>query len=183
MRTILETPRLILREMTRDDLDFVAEVLGDAEVMRHYPKQYTRAEAEEWIARQTNHYATHGYGLWLVVEKKSQEPVGMIGLVPRRIEGFDESEIAYLVRRSRWREGLASEAAAAVRDYAFHTLGKERVISLIRQENVPSQGVAEKVGLRSESRLVDHAGYPHVVYSLDRGAGKPPLSGDEPAEG
>jgi RimJ/RimL family protein N-acetyltransferase len=177
MRTILETRRLILREMTRGDLDFVAEVLGDAEVMQHYPKQYSRDEAEEWIARQTTHYATHGYGLWLAIEKASGRPVGMIGLVPRHLEGRNESEIAYLVHRLHWRQGLAVEAASAVRDYAFHRLGKPRVISLIRPENVPSQGVARKVGLRSEDRLVDHAGYPHLLFSLDRDSTSPAISG------
>jgi RimJ/RimL family protein N-acetyltransferase len=173
MRKILETRRLMLREMTADDLDFVAEVLGDAEVMRYYPKQYSREEAAEWIQRQTSHYTTHGHGLWLAVAKTWGEPVGMIGLVPRRLEGFDESEIAYLVHRSYWRQGLATEAATAVRDYAFYTLHKERVISLIRPENVPSQGVARKVGLRSEGRLVDHAGYPHLLFSLSRDVREP----------
>ena len=183
MRTILETSRLVLREMTLDDLDFVAEVLGDAEVMRHYPKPFSRAEAEEWIVRQTSHYTTHGYGLWLAIEKASEQPVGMVGLVPRQVEGFEESEIGYLIHRARWRLGLAGEAAAAVRDYAFQALGKDRVISLIRPENVPSQGVARKIGLRSGDRLIDHAGYPHLIFSLDGDTGERSLSGDDPAAG
>ena len=53
-KQILETPRLILREMSLADLDFVAAMLADPEVMRYYPKCYSRQEAETWIGRQMN---------------------------------------------------------------------------------------------------------------------------------
>ena len=62
----------------------------------------------------------------------------------------------------------ASEAAAATRDYAFGTLRKTRVISLIRPENLPSQCVARKIGMTPEDRVVQHGGFPHLVFSLAR---------------
>jgi len=167
MKLILETPRLILREMTLSDLDFVADMLADPEVMRFYPKCYSRAEAEHWVRRQVNRYASHGHGLWLVLEKATSEPVGQVGLIPQQVDGIEEAEVGYLIHRPFWRRGLATEAAAASRDYAFQTLGRTRVISLIRPENLPSQGVACKIGMKPEKRTV-HAGLDHLVFSVSR---------------
>ena len=80
---------------------------------------------------------------------------------------FDE--IAYLIHRPYWRQGLASEAASGVRDHAFGTLGQSRVVSLIRAENVASQGVALKIGMRREPGLVvEQAGFAHWVYAIER---------------
>jgi ribosomal-protein-alanine N-acetyltransferase len=170
VKTILETPRLVLREMTAGDLDFVATMLAHPEVMRYYPKCYSRAEAEDWLRRQFNRYGAHGYGLWLVREKATDEPVGQVGLIPPQpIVGADETEIGYLIHRPFWRKGFATEAARACRDYAFNVLDRPRVISLIRPENLPSQGVARKIGLTPEHDLwVRQAGFVHMVFSMER---------------
>jgi len=170
MATILETPRLVLREMTDGDLDFVAAMLADPGVMRYYPKCYSRGEAGEWLARQLDRYAGHGYGLWLALEAASGEPVGQVGLTPpREVEGADETELGYLVHRPFWRRGFAAEAAAACRDYAFDVLGRPRVICLVRPENLPSRGVALKVGLTPDDHRVSLLGFEHMVYSEGRG--------------
>ena len=66
MTTILETTRLALRELVLDDLDFMAEMLADAEVMRYYPKRLTRELSTDWIERQIARYTTDGYGLWQI---------------------------------------------------------------------------------------------------------------------
>lgn len=167
MKTILETPRLVLREMSLDDLDFMASMLGHPEVMRFYPKCYPRDEAEAWIRRQLDRYALHGHGGWLALDRATGEPRGQVGLVPQTIDGLLETEIGYLIHRPFWRQGLATEAAMACRDYAFNVLNQQRVISLIRPENVPSQGVARKVGL-TPGRHTLHAGLDHIIFSLDR---------------
>lgn len=173
-RTILRTPRLDLREMTLDDLDFVASMLADPAVMRFYPKTYSRAEADRWIARRIEQYLSHGYSLWLVQERQTGAPVGQVGLVPQLVEGVEEAEIGYLIASMYWRRGYASEAAAGVRDHAFGELGKDRVISLIRPDNTPSRGVAARIGHRLEGRTT-HAGMEHLVYSsTPEGRGSPP---------
>ncbi len=165
---ILETPRLTFREMTRDDLDFVAAMLADPEVMRYYPKCYDRDEAAEWIDRQLGRYRSDGHGLWLVGDRRTGEPVGQVGLVAPRLEDVPEDEIGYLIHRPYWRRELASEAAAGVRDYAFGTLGRTKVVSLIRPENVPSQGVARKIGMvREPGRLFEQAGFAHWVFAAN----------------
>ncbi len=167
MKQILETSRLLLREMHLDDLDFVAEMLGDAEVMRHYPRCYSREESKAWIRRQMDRYFRRGYGLWLVVEKASDRPVGQVGLVPQRVNGKAKLEVGYLIHRPFWRRGFATEAASAVRDHAFDVLGKRTVISLIRPENLPSQGVAHKLGMKPIATTL-HAGLDHIVFAVSR---------------
>jgi ribosomal-protein-alanine N-acetyltransferase len=74
------------------------------------------------------------------------------------------------VNRALWNRGLATEAAAACRDHCFSSLGLERVISLIRPENLPSRRVAEKIGMAIE-REVDWHGYGHFVYAAWRPTG------------
>lgn len=164
MKQVLATERLTLREMALDDLDFVAAMLDHPEVMRFYPKRYTRDEARAWIERQVQRYADHGHGLWLVAERDSQTPVGQVGLMMQEVEGTLEPEIGYLVHRPFWRRGYASEAARGVCDYAFGVLDRPKVISLIRPENIPSQGVARTLGMAPQ-REVDFKGFRHIVFA------------------
>jgi RimJ/RimL family protein N-acetyltransferase len=165
MKHILDTPRLILREMSLADLDFVAAMLADPEVMRFYPKCYSREEAAAWVERQMGRYERHGLGLWLVSDKAPCQPVGQVGLIMQTVRGVEEREVGYLIHRPFWWQGFATEAAAACRDYAVQVLGSQRVISLIRPENLPSQGVARKIGLRPEPGFVQHGGFEHIVFS------------------
>ena len=164
---ILTTARLSLREMTLDDLDFVFSMLSHPEVMRYYPKRCSRDESADWIRRQIGRYASDGCGLWLLEEKHSGTPVGQVGLVRREIDGAGLIEVGYLVARTHWRQGYASEAAAACLDHAFREFDQERVIALVRPENVPSQGVAARIGM-SPGTIVEHAGLPHIVFSITR---------------
>jgi ribosomal-protein-alanine N-acetyltransferase len=168
MNPILVTPRLLLRAMSMDDLEFVASMLADPDVMRYYPKLLSRAEAEAWVGRQLDRYARHGHGLWLVVDRADGQPVGQVGLILQRVESVELLEIGYLIHRPFWRRGIATEAATATRDHAFNDLGKSRVFSLIRPENLPSQGVARKLGMVSEGRTVIHGGFEHLVFSVER---------------
>ncbi len=92
-------------------------------------------------------YARHGHGLWLVLDKANGQPVGQAGLLIQNVEGVEEKEVGYLIHRPSWRRGFATEAARACLDHAFNLLGRQQVISLIRPENLPSQGVARKLGM------------------------------------
>jgi RimJ/RimL family protein N-acetyltransferase len=168
MNYILETARLALREMSPDDLDFVAAMLADPEVMRYYPRCYSREESLGWIERQRKRYARHGHGLWLAVEKNTGQPIGQVGLLIQNIRGQEEKEVAYLVHRPHQRQGFALEAASACLDYAFERFNRDRVFALIRPENLPSRGVAEKLGMTPEPTTVQHSHFEHLVYSISR---------------
>jgi [ribosomal protein S5]-alanine N-acetyltransferase len=166
-RAILETARLRLREMEASDLDFLAGMLGDPQVMRYYPKALTRAEAGDWLDRQRQRYARDGHGLWLVLRRESEEPVGQVGVLEQDLGDVVETEVGYLIAAPHWRQGLATEAARACRDWAFTTLRRDRVISLIRPENEPSQGVARKMGM-SLDRTLEWRGFVHHVFLVRR---------------
>jgi RimJ/RimL family protein N-acetyltransferase len=164
---ILQTARLALREMTPDDLDFVASMLADPEVMRFYPSTYDLRGASGWLERQRERYARDGHSLWLVTEKASGLPVGQVGLVMQTIHGQAIPEIGYLIDRPCWRRGYASEAALGTRAHAFGALGYSRVISLIRPQNEPSQGVARKLGMTIRGRTI-HGGFETDVWGVER---------------
>ena len=162
---ILKTGRLTLSEMSEADLAFMVEMLGDAEVMRYYPAALGRDGARDWIARQRARYEREGHGLWLVTERETGRPLGQVGLVLQQLAWGAEREIGYMIHRPFWRKGFALEAASAVREFAFKTLGLEQVISLIRPENTPSIAVAEALGMRPW-RDAAHGGFDHQVYRL-----------------
>jgi RimJ/RimL family protein N-acetyltransferase len=164
--TVIETERLKLRQMTADDLDFLAALLGDPEVMRWYAKVYDRDEARGWIERMRARYERDGHALWLAIDKELGFPIGQIGLLAQTLDGVVEPEIGYLVHRPFWRRGYAAEAAAATRDWAF-ARGHDHVISLIRPENEASQAVARKIGLQP-TRHIEHGGFDHVIWRLQR---------------
>lgn len=162
-RIILQTERLILREMVPEDLDFIAEMLADAEVMRFYPKCLTREESQAWLDRQRQRYRFHGYGLWLVTDRASGQPLGQVGLLLQEVDNRFEPEVGYLIHSPFWRQGYATEAAQGVLTYAAQFKHFSRIISLIRPENKPSQGVALKLGASVEKE-VQFKGLRHFVF-------------------
>ncbi len=167
MKVILQTARLVLREVVHSDLDFVSALFGHPEVMRYYPKCYSREECVGIIDRQKARYAQYGHGFWLALDRTAGHPVGFVGLIMQEVDGQREPEIGYLINFPYWRQGLATEAALGVRAYAFETLNLPYVISLIRPENVPSQGVARKLDMQPLRETFFH-GYTHLVFSVRR---------------
>jgi ribosomal-protein-alanine N-acetyltransferase len=164
---VLETQRLVLREFQHEDLDALAAILCDRETMRYYPVSFDRAAAADWIQRNRTRYANHGHGLWAMILKSTRELIGDCGLVRQSVDAVDEIEIGYHVRRDLWNQGYASEAARACRDYGFAKLEVDRIISLIRPENLASRRVAEKNGMTiwKEVTKVDLL---HYVYAIKR---------------
>lgn len=170
---ILETERLRLRELTLDDVSALHAVLGDPVAMQWYPAPFDREGVKGWIERSIDRYRRDGHGLWAMVLKASGEVIGDCGCVIQEVEGKNEMEIGYHVRRDLWGNGYATEAARACMEYAFNQLAAKRVISLIRPENVNSRRVAEKNGLACE-RLVfwkpkgaHGSGYAHCIYAKE----------------
>jgi ribosomal-protein-alanine N-acetyltransferase len=168
---ILETIRLRLREFTIEDADALALVLSDPETMRYYPAPCDRAGVEQWIERNRRRYQQDGVGLWAMELKRTQdvkteEMIGDCGIVRQHVKGERRYEIGYHLRRDFWGQGLATEAAIACRDWAFAHLKTERLISLIRPENLPSRRVAERTGMTVWEQ-VNWGGLPHCVYSIE----------------
>jgi ribosomal-protein-alanine N-acetyltransferase len=165
MKTILETERLILREFEPSDVDDLSCVLCDRENMRFYPDGFERSHVERWIARSRERYRRDGFGLWAMMPKNEPRVIGDCGLMLQEVDGVTEVEIGYHLRRDQQGRGLATEAARACRDFAFGSLGKRTVISLIRPENIPSRRVAERNGMTIEKETL-FKGLPHLVYRI-----------------
>jgi [ribosomal protein S5]-alanine N-acetyltransferase len=164
---ILVTPRLILREFRPDDVDALALTLSDAETMRFYPAPFDRPAVEDWIFHNLVRCQKDGHGLWAMILKSNGELIGDCGLTVQEVEGINEIEIGYHVRRDLWGRGFAPEAARACRDLGFARLPVERIISLIRPENLQSRRVAEKNGMTVWKEVM-RQNLPHLVYSIDR---------------
>jgi [ribosomal protein S5]-alanine N-acetyltransferase len=165
---VLETERLLLREFADEDLEAYAAMLADPETMRYYPRPYTRDEARAFLEKNRHRYALHGFGVWAVAERGSGAFLGDCGLAFVLVEGLAEVEIMWHVIRDRWRQGIATEAARAVRDQAFGPLGLRRLVALVRPENVPSAGVARRIGMVVE-REAEFSDLPHLVFSTTPG--------------
>lgn len=165
----LETDRLVLRPYVMEDLDAIAAILGDPETMRYYPAPFSREKSRAWIESNLARYRDDGHGLWAMELRDTGELVGNCGLVVQDVEGVDEVEVGWHVKRSLWRRGVATEAARVCCGYGFEELGLERIVSLIRPENERSRGVAEKLGMTVE-REIDRSGMRHYVYVLERGS-------------
>ncbi len=168
VRIILETPRLLLREFIPADVDALEGILGDPVAMQYYPAPFPRAEVEDWVRRNRARYRDCGFGLWAMLLKDSGELIGDCGCYVREIEGEFEFELGWHVRRDLWGRGYATEAARACIEYAFASLGTERIIALVRPENTNSCRVAEKSGMQCE-RVFFWRGYDHCVYAKSTG--------------
>ena len=153
---IAETQRLVLRQFHIADALAMERVLCDAEVMQYSAGIKAPAEVPKWLAGCLEDYHRKwGFGLWAVVDKSQREVIGYCGLsyFPD-VGGQAEVEVGYRVARAYWGKGLATEAALAVRDYAFTTLCLRRLVAMIDPRNVASIRVAEKLGMRFEKQVL-----------------------------
>ncbi|TMG25170.1 MAG: GNAT family N-acetyltransferase [Chloroflexi bacterium] len=160
------TRRLAFREMTLADIDDLALLLGDPDVLWVYPHPYTRDEARGWIEWNVGLYRELGFGLWYLTLRDTGEFVGECGLTPQQVEGATEIEVGYHVRPKFWGLGFATEAARACRSFAREVAGLHRLVALIDPRNVASQRVAAKIGLAFE-REASVPGKVLRVYSSD----------------
>jgi [ribosomal protein S5]-alanine N-acetyltransferase len=161
----LETERLILCPMLETDLDALLLIFTDLKVMaafNHPP--FTREQMQRWLQRNLDHQNEFGYGLFSVILKESNELIGDCGL--EQMEDQGAAELGYDFRSNVWNQGYATEAACAVRDYAFGVLKLPRLISLIRLGNISSRRVAEKVGMTLAEGITRYD-IQYWKYSLD----------------
>ena len=168
---MLTTQRLLLRHFHIVDAEPMVRVFGDPEVMRFGDGVQTREWVVNWLHTCLERYhRTWGFGPYAVVEKSSQHVIGYCGLffLPD-VAGQPEVEIGYRLSRSTWGQGYATEAAQAIRDFAFTTLGMKRLIAIIDPSNLASIRVAEKTGMRYEKDVM-FEGYTHpdYVYAISR---------------
>ena len=166
---VIETERLILRELTDEDHDRLYDIYLDERVNRFLggpPPPYGRYLAEV-NARWPLYYRKHGYGLWGMVLKSNETTIGRCGLLDQEIDGIAEVEVGYALDADFWGQGYATEAATASRDWAFRHLDASHLISLILPENTASIAVAERNGMTAW-KMADFKSYRVQVYRITR---------------
>ncbi len=168
MKIILETERLILRELTYEDFDALYAILGDSDIMEHYPYTFDENRVRGWIERNIQRYKTDGFGLWAVILKETGEMIGDCGITMQNINGTMLPEAGYHIRKDHQRNGYASEAAAACIGYAFETYNFPAVYSYMKYTNIPSQRTAVKNGMKFIVEYADPDNTYTRVYAVSR---------------
>jgi len=166
---ILETERLLLRRLVPDDLDALFALYSDQETRQYFPEgTLTYDETKEELEWFLNGHPEHPeLGLWATIYKPTNQYIGRCGLLPWTIDGHTEVEVAYLLDKAYWRQGLGSEAAQAIARYAFEQLHLSRLICLIDRENQASQKVAQHIGMTFERDGIDEVG-PFLLFSMHK---------------
>lgn len=168
---LTETPRLLLRTFHIGDVDAMAAIFADPEGHPFGPGPKSRKWTERWVLGcLDNYYQQWGFGPWAVVLKCELRLIGFCGLsVHEDLDSRRHIELGYRLARSHWGRGMATEAAAAVRDVAVGQLGLARLISRIDPRNIASCRVAEKIGMQYERDVVDEHERVLRQYAIGRG--------------
>jgi RimJ/RimL family protein N-acetyltransferase len=164
----VSTPRLTLRPFEESDLDAWARIVADEETTEFIGGVQSREDAWRSIAMYLGHWQLRGYGQWAVEVRGSGRFIGRAGLW--NPEGWPELEVGWTLSRDAWGEGYATEAGEASIDWAFSTLGLERVAAVISADNARSRAVAVRLGMSLDYETELFTGERVVVYALSRSA-------------
>lgn len=163
----VRTDRLVLRRWRADDLAAFTAINVEPETMAMIgpSRPLTREESIAALQAVRDHWAVHGFGLWAIEERDTGALVGRAGIW--HPPDWPDTEIGWLLRRDRWGQGLATEAARAALAYAFGHRGIDRLSSIIRPGNVASARVAEAIGMRPAADTT-WRGNPVRTYRITR---------------
>jgi RimJ/RimL family protein N-acetyltransferase len=165
----ITTSRLALRPFTERDVEPLHTILGAEGILRYFPQTDppSRERVERLIAGQLKHWQEWGYGWWAVEPRPGNELAGWAGL--QYLPDTDEVEVGYLLGKSYWGRGLATEAAGASLGYGFARLEVQEIVGIVHPENVASQRVLEKIGMRFVERA-EYFGMECKRYLMEREA-------------
>lgn len=166
----IETARLRLRMFRPQDLDPLAALFADPDVMRYVGdgKPVLRDEAEKALISIIQHWHRNGFGRWAAEYKETREFVGFGGL--RSL--FEQREVVYHFARAHWGKGLATELATASLRYGFEEHRFERIVAIAKPRNAASIHVMEKLGMHFEMQTI-YYGIEVVQYAIAREEFKP----------
>lgn len=148
----LETDRLLIRPWAPSDRASFLELTSDPEVTRyiHGGLPYSEDETDEWFTRQARLIAEHDMCMGVLVEKATDRFIGIAGTQPLGTTG--DLELGWILARSAWGKGYATEAGGVAKRHVLETLGRRRVVAIIDPDNEPSKRVAERLGMQYEAR-------------------------------
>ena len=161
--TVLETERLVLREMSIDDADFILALLNEPSFLRYIGDKEVRTveDARRYIqSGPMESYRRLGFGLYLVELKQSAVAAGICGMLKR--EQLDDADVGFAFLPRYWSRGYGFESAAAVMDYGRATLGLRRIVAITSPDNDRSIRLLEKLGMKRQRTMTLVAGEPEV---------------------
>ena len=146
-KIIIETPRLILREMELTDAAFFFELNSDPLVTQYtgdgaFENMEEAVKITEYVR---NQYVKNGYGRWLVILKETSEPIGWCGLKYHEDEKF--VDLGYRFMQRYWGRGYATEASRPCMDYGFNVVKLDRIVGRVMKGNTASINVLTKMGM------------------------------------
>ena len=156
----IETARLYLRQFTLDDLDDLSRIYSDPETMKYLTGVRTREATETAIHAMLQRWEQNNFGMWALVHKIDCKMIGRCGLA--FLDKTPEVELGYAIDKVYWNQGLVTEASFASLNYGFEILQLERIVAIARPENIASQRVMQKVGMKYEKNA--HYYETDVVY-------------------
>ena len=151
---ILETDRLLIRQLTVDDANFILELLNDPSFIQNIGDRNVRTveDAKAYVLNgPVASYAKNGFGLSLVILKVTGESIGMCGLIKRDV--LEDVDIGYAYLPRYWSKGYAIEAALAMKSYAKETVRLNRLVAIVDPANAGSTRVLEKLGMKFEKMI------------------------------
>ena len=164
---LLATRQLQFRFLREKDVPALVSLWTDPDVTRYMGGPRDEEMLRAGLAKDAQWTDEAPLGLLPIVEVVSGAVVGHCGLIPKDVDGRNETELIYVLARAAWGKGYATEAAQALMEHAFETLGLARLVALIDPANGASARVAEKIGMRHESDTVRPSGKVLRVYARD----------------
>ena len=154
--TRIETTRLWLRPLTRDDVEAVYRLWIDPDVRRYLwdDQVISREHAASIIDDSIKLFTKDGYGLWAVLPSRETMLIGFCGYL--FFHDPPELQLLYGMAPAYWGKGLTTEAARAMLRYGFEELGCDRIVGSTDVPNIASARVMEKAGMTYEKRLLIH---------------------------
>jgi len=143
----LESERLYLRKMNREDFPLFFHLDSDPVVMKYITTPRTEEEAKARMEKSFVQYEqTDKFGKWMAVEKATDRPIGWFVLTP--LDGTEQIEIGYRLKEEFWGKGYATEMSKVIIDFGFNTVGLDRIVGVTHLENDASGNVLKKIGLK-----------------------------------
>jgi len=147
VKVLIETERLLLREITLDDKEALFRLHADPAVQKYTGEPVVKSieEMEKAIETRIINYKKYGFGRWATILKSEKQCVGWAGLA--YLPEFDEIDLGYRFLADYWGLGIATEASRAILKYGFDTLNLKKIIAIALKENKASIRVMQKVGM------------------------------------
>jgi len=164
MKTIIETDRLILRDISLGDKEDMLRLHSDIEVQKYTGEELVGSleEMEMIIKERIVNYKKYGYGRWATFIKKDMQFIGWSGLA--YLPEFDQIDIGYRFLQQYWGFGYATEASRAILTHGFEKLGMNRIIAIAMKGNKASINVMQKIGMQFDKYAPYEVGGEDVVW-------------------